>query len=158
MGIGNHQDRGVHIGMEVAKHLNRTGLIKSHRPGLPSRIVAQIERFRLRKGEDVVKDGVAIRKRHGRANRDHEHFTLKPPIPLRDLQQRRGPWMRQVRVDVDHRASPFVKFIRSNGGRGCASPGGIDVHHNALFRQGAGDQHAPLYVARPARKGDEGQR
>jgi len=68
-----HDDRCIHIRMQVAVNLDYSGLVKLHCSSLACRIVTQVELFRAGERKYVVKDRIGIGKRYAGAYRnDHE--------------------------------------------------------------------------------------
>src|ERR1700730_15975179 len=66
----------------MAIHEDDPGFRKCHYPGVVLWIIAQIERFRFREGENVMKDRVQIGEGDRRTSRNHHQVWRESPILL----------------------------------------------------------------------------
>src|SRR6185503_7403245 len=90
--IGQHENDGAHIRMNVAEHLHGSRAIEGYRAGLPFRVAAEIEPLgagRRRERKDVVIHVVFVREVDGRALENGQHMRHEPFVVLRDASVRR---------------------------------------------------------------------
>ncbi len=84
-------DERAHLGMDVAEDAVGGGLRERARSRLASAVQPEVEGLHAREREDVVKDEVVVRERHGRSDRHDQHAGVKRLAFLREREAARPP-------------------------------------------------------------------
>ena len=101
--VVEHDDRGGHVRMDVAEHLDDARLVEAHGARLAARKAAEVERARAREREDVVVDRVVVREVHRGAHRHGDDARQEGLALLADrgAARRDGARRRVLQVDDD---------------------------------------------------------
>src|SRR5437773_6237677 len=83
--VGNDNDGGVHVGVEVTIHLDDSWLVKFRDACTSSGVVAKVELLHARERKDVVKNRIFVGKGHGRADGDYHDLGFEPTVALYQL-------------------------------------------------------------------------
>ena len=104
-GVRRYDDRRRHIGVQMAIHGNNARLREGHGTAFSARIVSEVERPRLRKRENVVKNRIEIRE--GNFGSGWHDCKIRYESPGRFVQSSPGP-------------APRVRLLRSTQRRDSA--------------------------------------